>query len=67
MRMDVSLPKRVPQSCWPRASAMKAFGVVRYCFQYCSSMGRTRCRSSGNGGSQSCRLFDSVMPGYSGA
>ena len=21
---------------------MKAFGVVRYCFQYCSSIGRTR-------------------------
>jgi len=45
---------------------MNAFGVVLYLFQYSSSIGRTRLRSTGNGGSQSLKLEAFVIPGYVG-
>ena len=46
---------------------MNAFGVVRLPRQYASSRGRTRRRSTGNGGFHSSSVGESVMPGYSGA
>ena len=66
-RTDVAAPYLVFHNSRPRSNSMNAFGVVRYCFQYASSWGRTRDRSTGKGGSQSDRLLAAVIPGYSGA
>ena len=62
-RTDVSLPYREFHNAWPTARGTKAFAVVRYVRQYSSSTGRMRLKSIGNGGSQSRRFSDSVMPG----
>src|SRR5258705_13820787 len=66
MRNEVMEPYRDPQSSRPAPNGMNAFGVVRYCFQYSSSTGRTRFRSIGNGGFQSPGVSASEMPGYTG-
>ena len=62
-RSEVTRPRRWPQSRCAASSGRKALGVVRQRSQYSSSFGRMRFRSTGNGGSQSERWSDSVMPG----
>src|SRR5258707_14719078 len=66
MRNEVMEPYRDPQSSRPAPNGMNAFGVVRYCFQYSSSTGRTRFRSIGNGGFPSPGVSAARMPGYTG-
>ena len=39
-RAVVQSPKRLAHIFWPAARVTKALGVPRYCFQYCSSLGR---------------------------
>ena len=62
-RTDDTLPYRDPHSRCPSSSEMIAFGAARYRSQYSSSRGRTRLRSTGNGGSHDVMSAASLMPG----
>ena len=65
-RMAVTSPNRLPHILCPAASVMNALGVPRWSFQYASSFGRIRFRSTAKPASQSRVLSAFSMPGKSG-
>ena len=52
------IPILVAPCVWPASRVMKALGVPRYSFQYCSSFGRILSRLTGMPGFQSRQLLD---------